>query len=70
MLVGCFVVVVALPFIVYAMHSKAGKTVNFKLVPIKLHNTLPGHFSIRPNARALHHVVVQDRHAPVEDKRA
>lgn len=38
LLVVSFIIVFLLPFLVYAMHSKKGKTTNHELVHIKSHN--------------------------------
>lgn len=60
LLVVCFLVVLAIPFIVYALHDKRGKKTNVTLVPIKLHNAPEGHFFMHPRARSPHHVFVDD----------
>lgn len=57
-----FIVVAAIPFLVYAFHDKHGKKPGWKAVRIGLHNAPDGHFSIRPRGRASHVLV------PVKDK--
>lgn len=52
-----FLIVFSIPFIVYALHSKAGKKVDHDLVHIKSDNAPEGHFFIHPRARATHHLV-------------
>ncbi|MFA5662420.1 glutamate:gamma-aminobutyrate antiporter [Castellaniella sp.] len=57
-LVIAFLIVLAIPFIVYALHSKQGKKMNATLVPLKTHNAPEGHFFLHPKVRPLHHIVV------------
>lgn len=57
LLITCFVVVFLIPFIVYALHNKSGKTATATLVPIKLHNAPQGHHFIHPRARSTHHLL-------------
>lgn len=56
-LIVSFVVVAAIPFLVYACHNKSTKKLAWKAVPIGLHNAPDGHFSIRPRGRATHMLV-------------
>lgn len=60
LLVVSFLIVVALPFVIYALHDKRGKQTNATLVHIKSHNAPEGHFFMHPRARSTHHVVVKD----------
>lgn len=60
LLVVSFIIVFLLPFLVYAMHSKKGKTTNHELVHIKSHNAPKHHLWVHPKARATHHIVVTD----------
>lgn len=62
-----FVIVASIPFIIYAVHSKEGKSINAVLVPIKRHNAPEGHYFVHPRARPTHHVVV-DQDRPIEKK--
>lgn len=55
-----FVVVFLIPFIIYALHSKHGKSTNVTMVPVTTENAPEGHFFIRPRARATHHLVIND----------
>ncbi len=57
LLAVCFVIVVAIPFVLYAIHQKHGKTMDVDLVPIKTHNSPQGHYFIHPRARPTHHLV-------------
>lgn len=61
LLVVSFLIVVTIPFIVYAVHSKHGKVPQADLVHIKSHNAPDGHFAITPRARATHIVVPRDQ---------
>lgn len=58
LLVVSFLVVLVIPFIVYAFHNKHGKETNTTLVPINSDNAPKGHFFIHPRARSPHHIVV------------
>lgn len=60
LLVVSFVVVLLLPFIIYAFHDKRGKKTNATLVHIKTHNAPTGHFFMHPRARSPHHIIVHD----------
>lgn len=57
LLLGCFVVIFLLPFIIYAFHSKEGKHTDVEMVHIKTSNAPEGHFFINPRARATHHLI-------------
>ncbi len=65
LLVVSFVIVFALPFIIYAVHDKRGKKTNVTLVPINTQNAPAGHFFLNPRARSPHHLVVNDTQTPV-----
>ena len=56
-----FLVVLAIPFIIYALHDKKGKAHNVKLVPITTDSAPKGHFFIHPRARSPHHIVVDNK---------
>ncbi|KLN95713.1 glutamate:gamma-aminobutyrate antiporter [Moellerella wisconsensis] len=60
-LVISFLIVLAIPFIIYGLHNKKGKTTNVTLVPIQSHNAPKGHFFIHPRARSMHHFIVNDK---------
>lgn len=53
-----FVVVVAIPFILYAIHDKTANKTNVQLEHIKHHSISIDHFFIHPRARSTHHVIV------------
>ena len=59
LLVISFLIVFAIPFIVYALHDKKGKKLAVDLVHIKSHNMPDGHHFIHPRARATHHFVAK-----------
>ncbi|PVZ83857.1 glutamate:gamma-aminobutyrate antiporter [Serratia sp. S1B] len=61
LLVICFLVVLSLPFIIYAIRRKHGVSTNFTLEPIKTHTVAKGHFFIHPRARATHHILVDNK---------
>lgn len=60
LLIISFVIVIAIPFIIYAFHKKEGKTINATLVHIKSHNAPIGHYFVHPRARATHHTINND----------
>lgn len=55
-----FLIVAALPFIIYALHDKKNKKTGVSMVPVKTHNAPSGHFFIHPRARTTHHLVVDN----------
>ncbi|AWB33139.1 glutamate:gamma-aminobutyrate antiporter [Orrella marina] len=59
LLIISFLVVAAIPFIVYALHDKKGKKLAVDLVHIKAHNMEDGHHFIHPRARSTHHFVAK-----------
>lgn len=61
LLVISFLIVVSIPFIVYALHKKHGKTVDATFTHIKTHNAVSGHFAVHPRARPSHHVETNDK---------
>jgi len=61
LLVVSFVIVLALPFIIYAVHDKRAKSTNVTMVPIKTHNAPKGHFFMHPRARSTHHLIVENK---------
>lgn len=60
LLVVSFLIVFIIPFIVYALHDKRGKTPQADLVHIKSYNAPAGHFAINPRARQTHHIIPKD----------
>lgn len=52
-----FLIVLAIPFIIYAIHDKKGKTPEAELRHIKPHNAPKGHFFLHPRARPTHHII-------------
>ena len=66
LLVISFIVVLALPFIVYGLHDKRGKTTNARLVPIRTHTAPKGYFFMHPRARSPHHVIIHDENKPIK----
>lgn len=61
LLVISFLIVFAIPFIVYVLHSKHGKTVDATFTHIKTGNAVSGHFAVHPRARPSHHVEKNDK---------
>ncbi len=61
LLVVSFLIVLVIPFIVYALHDKRGKTVEADMVHIKSHNAPWGHFALHPRARSTHHLIPRDK---------
>ncbi|MGP3590876.1 glutamate:gamma-aminobutyrate antiporter [Vagococcus sp. WN89Y] len=55
-----FLIVLAIPFLIYTFHDKRGKHTHVTLVPIRKHNAPKGHFFTHPRARSPHHLVVND----------
>lgn len=64
LLIVSFLVIFALPFVIYMCHSKVGKTTNVTRIHIKSHNAPKGHFFIHPRARATHYLLLEDKTAP------
>lgn len=60
LLIISFLVVLAIPFLVYAFHEKHTKTPLAHMVPIKSHNAPKSHFWIHPRARSTHDLVPID----------
>lgn len=60
LLVVSFLIVLAIPFIIYALHDKKGKIHNVKLLPITAETAPKGHFFIHPKVRSPHHIIVDD----------
>lgn len=56
LLVVCYLIIVALPFIIYALHDRRGKKVAATMVPITTTNAPHGHFWLHPKVRATHHI--------------
>lgn len=61
LLVVCFLVVLVIPFIVYALHDKRTKTANLTLKKVTSDSAPEGHFFIHPKARSPHHVIVEGK---------
>jgi glutamate:gamma-aminobutyrate antiporter len=53
-----FLVVLSIPFILYAFHDKSANKMNAELEHIKHHSISKDHFFIHPRARSTHHVIV------------
>ncbi|HBI3648197.1 TPA: glutamate:gamma-aminobutyrate antiporter, partial [Proteus mirabilis] len=60
LLVVSFIIIFALPFIIYACSRKGNKT-NVSMIHIKSHNAPKGHFFIHPRARSTHYLVPIDK---------
>lgn len=60
LLVVCFVVVLAIPFIIYALHDKKGKDTTVRMIPVTVDNAPHGHFFMHPRARSTHKLVDND----------
>lgn len=58
LLLVSFLVVLAIPFIMYASHNKAAGTKDIVLIPIKSNTAPDGHFFIHPKVRSPHHIIV------------
>ncbi len=61
LLVASFIIVLVIPFIVYALHTKKGKVTEADLVHIKMHNAPDGHFIITPRARPTHILIPKNK---------
>lgn len=62
LLVVSFLVVLALPFILYAVHDRKGKAnTGVTLEPINSKNAPKGHFFLHPRARSPHYIVMNDK---------
>lgn len=61
LLVVCFLVVLAIPFIIYALHDKRAKATSLTLTPVTRESAPEGHFFIHPRARATHHITVDGK---------
>lgn len=62
LLVVSFLVVLALPFILYAVHDRKGKAnTGVTLEPINSQNAPKGHFFLHPRARSPHYIVMNDK---------
>lgn len=61
LLVACFLVVLAIPFIIYSLNDKRAKATNLTLVPVTSESAPEGHFFIHPRARATHHIIVDGK---------
>ena len=55
-------VVLALPFILYAVHDRKSKAnTGVTLEPINSQNAPKGHFFLHPRARSPHYIVMNDK---------
>lgn len=63
LLVVCFLIVLAIPFTIYALHNRHAKATNLTLEPVTAKSAPEGHFFIHPRARASHHVMVDGKKA-------
>ncbi|HHV1580819.1 TPA: amino acid permease [Escherichia coli] len=62
LLVVSFLVVLALPFILYAVHDRKSKAnTGVTLEPINSQNAPKGHFFLHPRARSPHYIVMNDK---------
>lgn len=62
LLVVSFLVVLSLPFILYAIHDRRGKAnTGVTLEPINSQNAPKGHFFLHPRARSPHYIVMDDK---------
>lgn len=61
LLVAGFLIVLMIPFVVYAFHVKHGKTLNADFKHIKSDNAPVGHFAVHPRARPTHHIEMHDK---------
>lgn len=57
LLVCSFLIVLVIPFIVYALHDKRSKRTEATLVPINTRNAPRHHFWMHPRARGSHHLL-------------
>ncbi|MDM5030126.1 hypothetical protein QT343_25150 [Escherichia coli] len=66
LLVVSFLVVLALPFILYAVHDRPRKAnTGVTLEPINSQNAPKGHFFLHPSARSPHYIVMNHKnHQP------
>lgn len=55
-----FLIVVSIPFVVYALHIKHGKQLKATFIHIKPDNAPAGHFAVHPRARPTHHIITHD----------
>ena len=61
LLVVCFLIVLSIPFIIYALHDKRAKRSNITLKPVSSDSAPEGHFFIHPRARSMHHIFVDNK---------
>lgn len=61
LLVVCFLIVLSIPFIIYALHDKSAKRSNITLEPVSSDSAPEGHFFIHPRARSMHHIFVDNK---------
>jgi len=57
LLIVSFLVILAIPFILYALHDKKNKGPVADMVHIKTHNAPEAHFWIHPKVRSTHHLI-------------
>lgn len=61
LLVISFLIVLALPFVIYALHDKRAKAPQLALEPVTVDSAPEGHFFIHPRARSPHHIIVDGK---------
>lgn len=61
LLVVCFLVVLAIPFIIYSWNDRRPTGTNLTLMRVTSESAPEGHFFIHPRARATHHIIVDGK---------
>lgn len=61
LLVVSFIIVLTIPFIIYALHDKRSKAYNIEMKMVTVESAPKGHFFIHPRARSLHHIIVDGK---------
>lgn len=61
LLVVCFLVVLSIPFIIYALHDKRQKAAQIVLEPITQDSAPDGHFFIHPRGNETHHIIIDGK---------
>lgn len=67
LLIISFLVIVGIPFLLYALHDKKNKPPVADMVHIKTHNAPKDHFWIHPKVRSTHHLVPTDDSSHPQD---
>ncbi len=68
LLMGSFIVVFVIPFIVYELHDKRGKLIHARRVRITADTAPHQHFWLHPRARGTHHLEPLDTPQPVKEQ--